>query len=376
MSGGRGYSNNGRGNGRGYGRFNNNNNNSGRGRGFRRNRFNNNNNNRSNKNNNVPNESLPPLTYDTKPDKQIRTKVEWQHGRNSNIRTESEKIAVYEDTAKEDYLRTLAAYREILNDYPYLKEDEEAATACRIFKKCLKGAARDSVSQAISETNEGTIDTNEALEDVIWETTHAILGNYAHDKQVEYLKATKKPRKLTVDEWLRRIRNINTQLENMDREETKLTDKELIKEVILPNVPASIKVQLKMQGGRMLTWSRVNDLLTHLFDLVNIAQSKKKNGGEYRKGRNNDGQNSRNGRNRGNFNNNDNNGTRNDNEPREETYQQRRTQERSTRNDESSYYSDDDNREESNMMRAREMKKRKKLSGRPKEASLKQNVPL
>ena len=136
MSGGRGYSNN-RGNGRGYGRFNNNNNNSGRGRGFRRNRFNNNNNNRNNnKNNNLPDEALPPLTYDAKPDKQNRVKVEWKYGRGVNLRRESEKIAVYDDTAKEDYLRTLAEYREILIDYPYLAEDGEATTACRIFKKC------------------------------------------------------------------------------------------------------------------------------------------------------------------------------------------------------------------------------------------------
>ena len=60
---GRGYSNN-----RGYGR--NNNNNSDRGQGFKRNRFSNNNNQNNSKNNNLPDEALPPLMYDTKPDKQ------------------------------------------------------------------------------------------------------------------------------------------------------------------------------------------------------------------------------------------------------------------------------------------------------------------
>ena len=107
MSGGRGFSNN-RNNQRGYnGGYNNNN--GGRGRGFRKNRFNNNSynnnnwNNHNNNKNNLPEEALPPMTYDAKPDKQNRVKVEWTHGRTTNAQTESEKIAVYDDTATEDY---------------------------------------------------------------------------------------------------------------------------------------------------------------------------------------------------------------------------------------------------------------------------------
>ena len=119
MSGGRGYSNNNNRNNRnnGNGGYRNNYNS---GRGLRRNRFNNNNgnNNRNNRNNNnnLPEEALPPMTYESKPDKQNRTKIEWTHGRGANPITESEKIAVYDDTAKDDFLRTLAEYREVLVD--------------------------------------------------------------------------------------------------------------------------------------------------------------------------------------------------------------------------------------------------------------------
>ena len=88
-----------------------------------------NNNNKNNNNNNVLEEALPPTTYDTKPDKQNQIKIEWTQGRTSNARTESEKAAVYDDTAKKDYVRTLAEYKEILIDYPYLQQDDEATIA-------------------------------------------------------------------------------------------------------------------------------------------------------------------------------------------------------------------------------------------------------
>ena len=61
------------------------------------------------------------MTYDAKPDKQNRVKVEWTHEITTNAPTKSEKIAVYNDTAKEDYLRTLAEYKEIIIDYPYFQ---------------------------------------------------------------------------------------------------------------------------------------------------------------------------------------------------------------------------------------------------------------
>ena len=73
-----------------------------------------------------------------------------------------------------------------------------------------------------------------------------ILAN-AYDNQVKYLKTAKKPRKLSVDEWMQRIQNINLHLVNMEDGARMLNDRELIKEIIIPNLPMSIKCQLKMQ---------------------------------------------------------------------------------------------------------------------------------
>ena len=90
------------------------------------------------------------MTYESKPDKQNRIKIEWTTGRGANTRTASEKVAVYDNTAKEDYLRTLAEFKEILIDYAYLCADNEATIACRIFKRCLKGSAKNSCSRAVT----------------------------------------------------------------------------------------------------------------------------------------------------------------------------------------------------------------------------------
>ena len=78
---------------------------------------------------------------------------------------------------------------------------------------------------------------------------------------------------------MQRIQNINMYLVNMEEGARMLTDRELIKEIIIPNLLMSIKYQLKILGGSNLAWNRVKDLLTHLFALTNWEQSKKGNGG-------------------------------------------------------------------------------------------------
>ena len=81
---------------------------------------------------------------------------------------------------------------------------------------CLKGSAKNSWSRAVAGVNGGLIDTNNRLNKVVTQTTEAILGTNTYDNQVKYLNTTKKPRKLSVDEWMQRIQNINLHLVNME----------------------------------------------------------------------------------------------------------------------------------------------------------------
>ena len=186
------------------------------------------------------------------------------------------------------------------------------------------------------------------MKQVIKSTTNAILGTNAYDNQIEYLKTTKKPKKLSADEWMRRIQNINLHLVNMEEDAQMLTDKEIIKEIIILNIPIGIKYQVKIQGGSSLSWNRIKELLTNMFALMNWEHNKKNNHQNNQERRRNNGA----GRGRGynNEHNNNSNYNNQQNQGKEETYQQRREP---SRTEADSYYSEDDEREESNMMRAR-----------------------
>ena len=95
----------------------------------------------------------------------------------------------------------------------------------------------------------------------------------------------------------------------MEDEATMLSDRELIKEVIIPNSPMNVKYQLKMQGGSTLTWNRVKELFTNLFALANWEQAKPRGNGnrDRRRGNNYNNGRGRNRNNGGNYNNHNNN---------------------------------------------------------------------
>ena len=71
----------------------------------------------------------------------------------------------------------------------------------------------------------------------------------------------------------------------MGEDAKQLSDKEMIKEIILPNVPPLIKIRIKKFGGETLTWTELKRVLTNEFVELNIENNKKRNQGK--SGRNN-----------------------------------------------------------------------------------------
>ena len=63
----------------------------------------------------------------------------------------------------------------------------------------------------------------------------------------------------------------------MEEDTQMLTDKEIIKEIIIPNIPIGIKYQVKMQGRSSLSWNRIKELLMNMFALINWEHNKKNN---------------------------------------------------------------------------------------------------
>ena len=64
-----------------------------------------------------------------------------------------------------------------------------------------------------------------------------ILGFDAVEDQKEYLKKTAKPQNMTVKQWIRRIKIINSVIPHMSGSNSKLKIAEIIKDVIIASLP-------------------------------------------------------------------------------------------------------------------------------------------
>eukprot|EP00957_Ditylum_brightwellii_P054563 4134435-Ditylum_brightwellii.AAC.1 len=80
-----------------------------------------------------------------------------------------------------------------------------------------------------------------------------ILEDDAAENQVQFLQNTKKPRKLKVKQWIKRMQAINSYLPQMEWNQRKLTETQLIKWCIAPNLPPPWKLEFAMADGPYLT---------------------------------------------------------------------------------------------------------------------------
>ena len=76
--------------------------------------------------------------------------------------------------------------------------------------------------------------------------TRAVLAVDALDNQKEYLKDTPKPEKISVKQWIKRIKNTNSNLPLMEQEAQPFSEKEIITKAITRNIPAVWKVQFRL----------------------------------------------------------------------------------------------------------------------------------
>ena len=148
-----------------------------------------------------------------------------------------------DDTSLEDYIRTLTDFDSVLDKNGTLKEDTNAEKCLKIMRKCLKGSAKISFLEALADVRgaNATLSTYLEFKESMAKTSSEILGQDAFEKQIEYLKNTKKPKKLTVEEWMRKIKNINFNLPVIDSSEKAIEDKILLRDVIMPNIPMTTK---------------------------------------------------------------------------------------------------------------------------------------
>ena len=152
-------------------------------------------------------------------------------------------IPIYTDEDDECLLETLREFENVTSTYELWDTETDTIVYAR-FRRCLIGSARDSWDAII----EGQVKTQENFDEAILSLSEEVIGLDAEENQKEYLKNTPKPSNMSVKNWIRRIKHINSLIRLMGEGATGLSTKTIIIEVITGNVPAAWRVHLKAQN--------------------------------------------------------------------------------------------------------------------------------
>jgi hypothetical protein len=147
-------------------------------------------------------------------------------------------MSVYEDDNDEEYLKLIKGFQNYIETYRIWDEENAAHTIYRNFGRCLAGAARDLWDQ-VNVLEEDEERDELTFENHLEELTSTILGEDALRNQKDYLKSTPKPEKMSVKQWVNRIKNINSYLPLMQENGRDFTEEELVSEVISKNIPST-----------------------------------------------------------------------------------------------------------------------------------------
>jgi hypothetical protein len=188
---------------------------------------------------------------------------------------ERTKINVYEDGNDEEYLNMIKDFQNYLETFEIWANANAARIVYRNFRRCLSGAAKDlwdDLNTIAEDEERDELTFNEHIEQL----TSAVLGAEAFENQKDYLKSTRKPDKMSVKDWINRIKNINSYLPLMEPEARSFSERELIAEVISKNIPSAWKDQFKLSKLHLKT--RIKDIMGDLtiIEEVNHSKSSKK----------------------------------------------------------------------------------------------------
>ena len=130
----------------------------------------------------------------------------------------------------------------------------------RKFRSCLKGEARDTwlklvEDQPILATDNYVIDNTYGVSN--FETNQKSLIKASLDEEViedlkTYLQNQKKPRNMRIDNYIRSVKTLNNYIPLMDNGAIKLTEREMIRQVVLKGIPVTWNLNLKRANNHNL----------------------------------------------------------------------------------------------------------------------------
>ena len=83
--------------------------------------------------------------------------------------------------------------------------------------------------------------------------TKEYCGDKAHENQVNYVKETKKPEDMNMDQFLKRLDSMNAALESLKEGGTNFAVEELNAQVISKALPGRIAIDYLKQGADLFT---------------------------------------------------------------------------------------------------------------------------
>jgi hypothetical protein len=175
------------------------------------------------------------MRYQARNSKETRS-VEFKYTIDGTV--EKTSMNVYEDSNDKEFLKLMKEFQNYVSTYSIWEEENAARTIYRNFRRCLAGAARDLWDQ-INVVDDDEERDELTFENHVRELTRAILGEDALRNQKDYLKSTPKPEKMSVKQWVNRIKNINSYLPLMQENGRSFTKEELVSEVISKNIPSA-----------------------------------------------------------------------------------------------------------------------------------------
>ena len=81
----------------------------------------------------------------------------------------------------------------------------------------------------------------------------ALLDEEAIEDLKTYLRNTKKPRKMRIDNYIRRIKTLSNYILLMDNGAIKLTEREMIKQAVLKGIPVTWSLDFKRENNHNCT---------------------------------------------------------------------------------------------------------------------------
>ena len=102
----------------------------------------------------------------------------------------------YVDSEEEVYLRMLNKFKGMTCDYE-LKFEKHVGVKGVYFQRVLDGDVLDTFNKISLNDLEEYIVDEDLFKSHVYQLTNSILGSGAYDKQLEYLRNTKKPQEMT-----------------------------------------------------------------------------------------------------------------------------------------------------------------------------------